>query len=204
MTAIATGQTQRIKKLHRRWPGNVVPCSVTSAMAWSARQIQPTKTAVRNPPIGRANSFQTVAIMVRKSVPRPGSVPRASTAPLPSAEGIAIRKTPVVTSSTALRLGHLWTSMKCATGTSSNEMVEVSAAMVRRTKKAAPNSCPPGRVANRRGSTVKIRPGPLELGSNPSIEKPDGKMMKPASNAIEVSSSTTQQAAEMMLSRFWR
>ena len=143
-------------------------------------------------------------IRLRKSVPSPGRLPRTPTAPLASADGIAIRKTTVVTSSTALGRGHLCASMKCATGTSSSEIVEVSAAIVNRMKKAAPKSCPPGRVANNRGNTAKIRPGPLALGSNPSIEKPDGKMMNPASSAMAVSSATTQQAAVMMLSRLPR
>ena len=37
-----------------------------------------------------------------------------------------------------------------------------------------------------------------------TIEKPDGKMMNPASSAMAVSSATTQQAAVMMLSRLPR
>ena len=92
-------------------------------------------------------------------------------------------------------------STQCDTGTSSSEMVEVSAATLSRRKNAPPKSCPPGISANRRGSTVKISPGPLLLGSNPAMENPTGKMIRPASSAIDVSSATIHSADAAMPSR---
>jgi hypothetical protein len=91
-----------------------------------------------------------------------------------------------------------------ATGTSSSEIGEVSAATASSTKNATPNSNPPGSVSNSRGSTVKISPGPPVAGSNPAMEKPAGKMMKPASSAMLVSSRTTHMAALAMRSRLLR
>ena len=70
----------------------------------------------------------------------------------------------------------------------------------------APKRWPPGSVANSLGRTVKIRPGPLLLGSNPTNrESSEGKIMKPASSAIDVSSRTTHTAAALAIpSRFPR
>ena len=201
---IPAGQTQRTRKAQPPGNGNQASFKRSSANARSARQAHPTNTAVRNPPIGSAKSFHTVAINVRKSMPIPGRAVRTGTAPFPRADGMASTNTPEVTVTTARLRDQPCVSTQCATGTSRSEIVDVRAAIASRMKNAAPNRWPPGRVPNRRGRTVKIRPGPLLLGSNPEMEKPDGKMMKPASRATAVSSATTHRAAVAIPTRLSR
>ena len=91
------------------------------------------------------------------------------------------------------------------TPTSSNEMLDVRAAIPSSMKKPVPKIRPPygsgGIDARSEGSTTNTIPGPLTEGSNPEANRV-GKMMSPASMAISVSAPVTHAAEETRSSFF--
>ncbi|MNJ22075.1 hypothetical protein D3C77_164420 [compost metagenome] len=74
---------------------------------------------------------------------------------------------------------------------SSREMEDESAATTSRAKKTTASPWPKGSCWNTAGMVMKVRPGP-EAGSMP-VAASTGKIIKPASTAIRLASSTTQR-----------
>ena len=68
-------------------------------------------------------------------------------------------------------------------------------------EKSRAEESPAGKRREQLRQHLKMSPGPSSMGSKPSIEKPVGKMMNPASSAIAVSTSTTHSADTPRLSR---
>ena len=100
------GQIQRIRKVHSAGAGNHAPSARNSSSAPPTPQIRPMKIAVRQPPIGRANSFHALTMRSRNPMPNPGTAVNRATAPLPSADGMDSTKTSAATAHTALVRDH--------------------------------------------------------------------------------------------------
>ncbi len=110
---------------------------------------------------------------------------KKSEAPWESAEGTPSKNVnPATYQTTFLRLVFFSSTMN-AVGTSSNEIVEVSAAIDSSIKNNAPTNRPPGILANNSGNIAKISVGPWS-GACPMANSA-GKIINPAKKAIRVS-----------------
>jgi len=108
---------------------------------------------------------------------------KKSTVPCDKAEGIPIINTKTATFQTIFFLSDFFSSTKYETGTSSNETVDVRAAIDNNIKNNPPTILPPDICANNLGNTMNTSAGP-EAGFSPMANKA-GNTTNPAKIAIK-------------------